>query len=140
MVCIALLKLAHIIVQQQLRLCPIIGRDTASINFSKLNHYLIEQLQASVPLNVLVIVCYLAITSFLLGIVFRESLSEQFIIDLVNIAARESYVVGYAPRVHVFGNKLAVVVIDYPVVHTKGNRKTFSSLANEGINIQEIVR
>ncbi len=116
---ISFLKIKHILIEHRFRRIPIFRAKPAVVQIAKLHHDFIEQLALTGFFDVFVIVGNLAVSTFLLCVVFRKSRAENPFIKIVQIDFRVGNVVRGSRDIYIVGGDNPVVMVKKSTIHTK---------------------
>ena len=102
----------HILVQQFLCQCAILGQDTHIILIANLDDQLMEELFLLTCSQVLIVIGDTAVFAFLLGIVTIHCLVKQFMVYLLNRFIPVHDIQAAALRVYVFSGETSPVMVE----------------------------
>ena len=102
----------HILVQQFLCQCAILGQDTHIIFVADLDDQLMEKLFLLACPQVLIVVVDTAVLALLLGIVTLHCLVKQFVVHLLNRLITVHDIQAAALRVYVFSGETSPVMVE----------------------------
>ena len=109
---VPLLEALHILVQQFLCQCAILGQDTHIIFVADLNDQLMEEFFLLACPQMLIVVVDTAVLAFLLGIVAVHCLVKQFMVYLLNRFIPVHDIQAAALRVYVFSGETSPVMVE----------------------------
>ena len=109
---IPLLEALHILVQQFLCQCAILGQDTHIIFVADLDDQLMEELFLLACPQVLIVVVDTAVFALLLGIVTVHRLVKQFVVHFLNRFIPVYDIQAAALRVYVFSGETSPVMVE----------------------------
>ena len=109
---VPLLEALHILVQQFLCQCAILGQDTHIIFVADLDDQLMEKLFLLACPQVLIVVVDTAVLALLLGVVAVHCLVKQFVVHLLNRFIPVHNIQAAALRVYVFSGETSPVMVE----------------------------
>ena len=131
---VPLLEALHILVQQFLCQCAVLGQDARIIFVADLDDQLMEEFFLLTCPQVLIVVVDTAVLALLLGVVAVHCLVKQFVVHLLNRLITVHDIQTAALRVYVFSGETSPVMVEGAGTPHCGNGSFQSHVLSRGSN------